>query len=324
MAARIHADHHEYKVTRDDVIDFLPEMVHLQDEPIADPVCVPVHYVARLARQHHTIVCQLGEGADELFIGYPNWWQAYQRQQYADLPVPRFVKQLGCGLLAAANRADSWRYEYLRRSARGEPVFWGGAESFTDAEKRTLMSRRMRAQFRDLTSWDALKPIRADFEAKAPDRSTLNWMSYVDLRLRLPELLLMRVDKMTMGVGVEARVPFLDHELVALAMSVPPERKAPGGRLKHLLKTAVRGLVPENLIERKKQGFGVPVDELFAGRLSSLAARELTRFCDDTDLLDRESALSLVSSGQGYRAWYLLNVAMWWRHFIAGEPLSVA
>ena len=145
----------------------------------------------------------------------------------------------------------------------------------------------------------------------------------LDLRLRLPELLLMRVDKMTMGVGLEARVPFLDHELVTLAMSIPSARKAPNGRLKHLLKTAVKDLVPTELIERRKQGFGVPVDDLFAGRLSHIATKELTRFCDDTGLLDKKAVLQLIATGQGSKTWYLLNLAMWWRHFIAGETLEV-
>ncbi len=324
MAERIGADHHERRLTRDDVVDFLPQMVHLQDEPIADPVCVPVYYVAKLAREHGTIVCQLGEGADELFIGYPNWLQALDRQRYDDLPIPRLVKALGGSALRAAGYDHAWQYEYLRRASRGEPLFWGGAESFSDSDKRRLLSPRLREKFCGLTSWDALAPIRADFLAKAHEPSPLNWMSYVDLRLRLPELLLMRVDKMTMGVGLEARVPFLDHEFVALAMSIPSARKAPGGRLKHLLKTAVKDLVPREVIERRKQGFGVPVDDLFAGRLSQIAQTELTRFCDETDLLDRDAVLQLVRTGQGSKTWYLLNLAMWWRHFIAGEPLTVA
>ena len=133
----------------------------------------------------------------------------------------------------------------------------------------------------------------------------------------------MRVDKMTMGVGLEARVPFLDHEFVTLAMSLPPSRKAPGGRLKHLLKLAVGAIVPKAVSERKKQGFGVPVDDLFAGRLADLATRELTRFSRDTDLIDLPAALKLVQTGQGAQTWYLLNLAMWWRHFIAQEPLDV-
>lgn len=323
MARRIGSDHHECRLSEDDVVDFLPRMVHLQDEPIADPVCVPVHYVSRLARQHDTVVCQLGEGADELFIGYPNWLLALERQGYSDLPVPRFVKRLGCAAIAAGGYDHAWQYEYLRRSARGEPLFWGGAESFTDSEKRRLLSPRLRREFRDLTSWEAIRPIRADFESRAPEQSHLNWMSYVDLRFRLPELLLMRVDKMTMGVGLEGRVPFLDHEFVAMAMSIPSGRKAPAaqgaGRLKHLLKTAVRDLLPAELIVRRKQGFGVPVDELFAGRLAARATEELGRFCEATDLLDRDAVMRLVQNNEGAKTWYLLNLAMWWRHFIAGE-----
>src|SRR5439155_7669292 len=117
----------------------------------------------------------------------------------------------------------------------------------------------------NVTSWDAIAPIRERFDRLAPERSHLNWMSYVDLNLRLPELLLMRVDKMTMGVGLEGRVPFLDHRFVALAMSIPSALKTKNGTLKHVLKKAVRGLVPDEIIDRRKQGFGVPVNGLFEG-----------------------------------------------------------
>lgn len=324
MAERIGAEHHEKRLTRDDVVEFLPRMVHLQDEPIADPVCVPVYYVARLARESGTIVCQLGEGADELFIGYPNWWHALERQQMADLPVPRIVPGAAALALKLGGYDHAWQYEYLRRASRGEPLFWGGAESFAQADKLRLLGDGLRTRLKGLTSWDALAPIHRDYRAKAHEQSALNWMSYVDLRVRLPELLLMRVDKMTMGVGLEARVPFLDHEFVTLAMSVPSARKAPNGRLKHLLKLAVRDLVPVDIIERRKQGFGVPVDDLFAGRLAEVATKELTRFCNETGLIDKRAALDLIRTGQGAKTWYLLNLAMWWRHFIAGEQLTVA
>lgn len=324
MAGQIGADHHERRLTRDDVVDFLPKMVHLQDEPIADPVCVPVYYVSELARNTGTVVCQLGEGADELFIGYPNWLQALQRQIEDDVPVPRVAKRLAAAGLTAAGYGHAWQVEYLRRGGRGEPLFWGGAESFPDAEKRQLLSPRLREKFSQLTSWDALAHIHRDFLDTAHETSHLNWMSYIDLRLRLPELLLMRVDKMTMGVGLEGRVPFLDHEFVTLAMSIPSARKAPHGKLKHLLKTAVRDLIPAELIARRKQGFGVPVEDLFAGRLAEIATRELTHFCDATDLLDRDAVLRLINTGQGSKTWYLLNLAMWWRHFIAQEPIDVS
>ena len=323
MAAAIGSEHHEYRLSRNDVLEFLPQMVHLQDEPIADPVCVPLHFVARLAREHGAIVCQLGEGADELFIGYPNWLQALRRQRYDDVPVPRALKRLAGTLLRAGGYDHAWQYEFLRRGARGEPLFWGGAEAFTDVEKRRLLAPRLRESLRDLTSWEPLRRIHERFEAAAWDRSAASWMSYVDLRMRLPELLLMRVDKMTMGVGLEGRVPFLDHELVGLAMSIPPERKLRHGTLKYLLKRAVRGLVPDELIDRRKQGFGLPVDELFDGELARVASETLQQFCRETDLLDATAVAALIARGQGAKSWYLLNLAMWWRHFVARRPAVV-
>ena len=324
MAALVGADHHEHRLTVDELVDFLPRMVHLQDEPIADPVCVPLFYVAKLARDNGVTVCQLGEGADEMFIGYPNWLRALERQRMDDWPLPRALKQAGCLALRTAGKAHAWQYEYLRRGAEGVPLFWGGAEAFSEWDKQQLLSPRLKAKFKNLTSWQALAPIHDRFRARAWDTSPLSWMSYLDLQLRLPELLLMRVDKMTMGVGLEGRVPFLDHKLVALAMSIPSSRKIKNGTLKYLLKTAVRGLVPDALIDRPKQGFGVPVDELFEGRLSSLAASQLDRFCADTDLIDRRAVDHLMRTGQGSKIWYLLNLAMWWREYIAQDAPAAA
>jgi asparagine synthase (glutamine-hydrolysing) len=319
MAARVGADHHEYLVTVPDILEFLPRMVQLQDEPIGDPVCVPLYYVAKLARKAGVVVCQLGEGADELFIGYPSWIEALKRQHWNDLPVPNTAKRLACAGLAALGYDRTVHVEWLRRGARNEPLFWGGAEAFTDAEKRRLLSPRLRGTLRDVTSWDAIRPIRERFERNAPERSHLNWMSYVDLNLRLPELLLMRVDKMTMGVSVEGRVPFLDHRFAGLAMSIPSALKTRNGTLKYLLKKAVRGIVPDELITRRKQGFGVPVDELFRGDFQRQAESELRRFCADTDLLDPNEVSRVMQTADGAKRWYLLNLAMWWRTFIAKD-----
>ena len=111
-------------------------------------------------------------------------------------------------------------------------------------------------------------------------------MTYLDLRLRLPELLLARIDRMAMGVGVEVRVPFLDHEFVELALSIPADAKTRGGELKHVLKRAVRGVIPEDLIDRRKQGFRVPVDEWFLERLGATARDEVVAFAEASGLID--------------------------------------
>jgi asparagine synthase (glutamine-hydrolysing) len=316
MAREVGAEHHELLLTVDHLIDFLPEMVRLQDEPIADPVCVPVYYVSKLARDHGVIVCQVGEGADELFWGYPAWKTALAVQRYDDLPVPRILKQAGVAALRALGKDQDTRYEWLRRGSLGQPVFWGGAEAFTDAQKRRLLSPRLRQKFAGLTSWEVLRPIRERFEAKAWEPSHLHWMTYLDLSLRLPELLLMRVDKMSMGVSLEGRVPFLDHEFVSLALSIPTAVKTRDGELKHILKKAVRGIIPDELIDRPKQGFGVPVYEWFFDRLGQRTRAELNAFTAQTDFLDPKAVSVLLDRSYCSQAWYLLNFAMWWKEFL--------
>ncbi|OGJ67190.1 asparagine synthase (glutamine-hydrolyzing) [Candidatus Peribacteria bacterium RIFCSPLOWO2_02_FULL_51_10] len=316
VADEVGAEYHEKLLKIDDLIDFLPRMVHLQDEPIADPVCVPVYYVSKLARDNGVIVCQVGEGADELFWGYPGWKTSLQLQRYNDLPIPNFFKTIGLAGMRLLKRELSFSYEWLRRGSVNQPIFWGGAEAFTETHKKRLLSPRLRKKFADRTSWEAIRPIRERFEAKAKVPSHLNWMTYLDLNLRLPELLLMRVDKMSMGVSLEGRVPFLDHKLVELAMSLPEEMKTRQGILKYILKKAVRGVIPDEIIDRKKQGFGVPVYEWFFDRLGNEIRRELDEFCGKTDFFDRDEVFRLIEEGKTAQVWYLFNFALWWKEYI--------
>jgi asparagine synthase (glutamine-hydrolysing) len=317
VASLVEAEYHEQLLTQNDLLNFLPQMIHFQDEPIADPVCVPVYYVSKLARDNGVIVCQVGEGADELFCGYPGWKMALQIQNYNDYPVPRLLKSFGLTGLRLLGKEETFYYEWLRRGAMREAIFWGGAEAFTQAQKLRLLSPRLRKQFENLTSWEVLRPIRKRFVEKAWEKSNLNWMTYLDLNLRLPELLLMRVDKMSMGVSLEGRVPFLDHKFVEMAMSIPASVKIKNGTLKYILKRAVRGLIPGELIDRKKQGFGVPVYEWFFGQLGKMAQQELNAFCSNTDFLDHAEVRRLMDGGNGPQVWYLLNFALWWKEYIS-------
>jgi asparagine synthase (glutamine-hydrolysing) len=319
VAERFGAKHHEKLLTIDDLIDFLPRMVYLQDEPIADPVCVPLYYVSKLARDNGVVVCQVGEGADELFCGYPSWKLHLDMQKYDDLPVPRMLKQVGLKMLGAMGRDEDFRYEFLRRGSLGQPIFWGGAEAFTQVQKERLLSPRLRTRFAGRTSWQTLVGVRQRFENNAWERSALNWMTYLDLNLRLPELLLMRVDKMSMGVALEGRVPFLDHKFVEFAMSIPTAVKTRDGTLKHILKKSVRGVIPDEIIDRRKQGFGVPVQEWFFDKVGEVAAHKLRRFCNETDLLNWAQVERLLKSRKRAMAWPLLNLAIWWETFIAAD-----
>jgi asparagine synthase (glutamine-hydrolysing) len=323
MAGAVGAAYHERLLDESDLLDFVPRMVQLQDEPIADPVCVPLYYVARLARDNGVAVCQLGEGADELFCGYPNWYRAWQLARWNDWPVPTAAKRLTLAWLSAAGKSASRHAEWLRRGIARQPIFWGGAEAFNSVEKQRIASPRLRGLLQDCDSWDVIRPLWQRFRECWPRRSHLDWMSYLDLHLRLPELLLMRVDKMSMGVSLEARVPFLDHSFVELAMSVPEEAKMRRGELKYLLKRAVRGVIPDALIDRPKQGFGVPIQEWFRHRLGRWAWYELDCFCRQTEFFDRDGIIDLFRRKCGPQLWFLLNFALWHKEYIE-RPLSAA
>jgi asparagine synthase (glutamine-hydrolysing) len=292
-------------------------MIRLNDEPTGDPVCVPVYYLSQLARDNGVKAIQLGEGADELFCGYESWNLRLKLQQYDDLPVPRVVKRAALSLMAAAGKRDEFYYEYLRRGALGQPVFWSGSEHYTQATKERLLSSRLQQRFAGYTSWEAVAPTRARFLEKAWDPSPLNWMTYADLNLRLPELLMMRVDKMGMGASVEGRIPFLDHQFVELVMSIPTAVKTRDHELKAVLKNAVRGLIPDAIIDRKKQGFSVPVDEWLADRLGAHAVTELKAFCREADLLHWPEIERLLGDPRRKGSvWILLSVALWWKEYI--------
>ncbi|CAM8659797.1 AsnB Asparagine synthase (glutamine-hydrolyzing) [Oxalobacteraceae bacterium] len=319
VADEVGAQYHEKLLNVDDLIGFLPQMIRLQDEPIADPVCFPVYFVSKLARDNGVTVCQVGEGADELFWGYPGWKTSLRLQRLSDLPFTKTLKKLGLTIMRSLGRRLTFPYEWLRRGIAGQPIFWGGAEAFTETHKWQLLSPRLRKKLAGMSSWQAIRPIRQRFEAKAADASRLNWMTYLDLNLRLPELLLMRVDKMSMGAGLEGRVPFLDHRLVELAMGIPEEMKTRHGTLKFILKKAVRGIIPDEIIDRKKQGFGVPIQEWFMDKLGDEIRRTLDEFCSKTDYFDIDEVHRLIDERKSAQVWYLFNFALWWNEYIDRE-----
>jgi asparagine synthase (glutamine-hydrolysing) len=239
-------------------------------------------------------------------------------------PVPRAARRFGLHTLSALGKSHSLAYELLERANRGLPIFWGGAEAFPHRAKMDLLSPRLRRCFSNSTSWEAIRPIHERFIQKAWEKTPVKWMTYVDLNLRLPELLLMRLDKMGMGAGIETRVPFLDHKFVQLAMSIPEQIITRGNESKHILKKAIRDVIPEEIIDRRKQGFGVPIQQWFLGQSGEFARRELSEFCDKTDFLDQPAVMKLIRSGRGRHVWFLLNLALWWKEFIENKNPSMA
>lgn len=207
-------------------------------------------------------------------------------------------------------------------------LWWGGAVAFYELGLERVTTAKLRRQMDGVAPRQVVAEIAADgMRAGAGD--DLDEMIYQDLRLRLPELLLMRVDKLTMANAVEARVPFLDHELVELAMTMPVGEKVTGGIGKHVLKRAVSDLLPEDLIWRPKQGFGTPVSDWFRGPLAEeLSGRLDTSAIHELGYLDRGEIHRLIElhrsgrTDRSFQLWNLLNLAVWFDHWIAERPVE--
>jgi len=330
-AKRFGGNYHEVLIGSEDMVDYLPSLIYHQDEPIADPVCVPLYFVSRLAREHGVKVVQVGEGADELFAGYPGYLTAlslYDRAWRRFTALPSSLRALVYQGLAPGFRALGRvkELDHLHRAALGEELFWGNAIAFRELEKRPLLRGPLGGGA--LTSHDVVRAQLGQLESAWPDADVLQRMIYLDLTLRLPELLLMRVDKITMSTSVEARVPFLDHHLVELTFGLPRSLRVRTGP-KHLLKKVVRDLLPAEIIDRPKQGFAAPIKEWFRGPSAALLTTRLERSgLWDLDCFDVAHVRDLLRrhreghSDLSTRLWCLLNLALWYDDWIGHSPGS--
>ncbi len=333
VAGLFGARHHEVIISSDELIGCLPQLVYQQDEPVADPVNVPLYHVAKLARASGVVVAQVGEGSDELFCGYDHFikflrFQAGGWEQFRRWPafLQQAVYQTGRTVLGS--RREYHKLDTLRRAVENEELFWGGAIAFSETEKRLLLSEGFRRRSAGLSSFDVVKDFYKQFDRQNPDGDFLQRMTYLELKLRLPELLLMRVDKMTMATSVEARVPFLDHKLVEFALNVPTGFKIKH-EPKHILKRALAGVLPGEVIHRKKFGFGVPVKEWFKGELTGQIEDVLTRSrIRERDFFDYKYVSQLLQwhregrRDASFALWNLFTLALWYDFWIEKGPVT--
>jgi asparagine synthase (glutamine-hydrolysing) len=328
IARRFDTDHHEVLIDVDDFVSFLPEMVHHHDDPLADWVCLPMYYVSKLARESGTIVVQLGEGADELFHGYQNYIASVARRRRYWEPfqhVPRALRKLLAGAtLELARRTDRsiLHAQYVADAAAGRLPFWGGAICYTGELKRQILA----GDDERSDTYRVVQRFWEEAERERPGADLLAKMTYLELKQRMAELLLMRVDRITMATSVEARAPFLDRELVEFAIALPPRMKVRGGVGKWLLKRTMDGLLPHDLLYRPKQGFAAPVAEWFRGDLGRRAQQEIrSSSLAERGLLDYARIDELWEAHRSgrcnwaFQLWNLYNVSVWHDHWVAAR-----
>ncbi len=312
------ASHHEVPLTSADFVESLTRVAYYQDEPIAAPVCVPVFALSRCARDTGMKVILAGEGSDELFIGYDNWL----RMRDASIWNRRLPAGMGCvrdlayklarGVFPLGHKAP----EIFRRAASGQPLFWGGSMDFSEDAKRCLLGPSVKHQ--GLSTYDeVVKPIYQRFCSQRDARDVTAWMSYIDLRFRLPQLMLPRLDKMGMAFSIEGRVPFLDHRLIEFVFSLPPQWRGGEGKVgKMLLKRLAAKVLPREFVNRPKQGFQAPVREWRDSQLGQHFVPMLRRFSSETGLFDTETLERLLKKKNDRLYFSLVNFMLWYLLFI--------
>jgi asparagine synthase (glutamine-hydrolysing) len=321
VAERFGAEHRELLISEEDMLAFLPGMAYAQDEPLADPVCVPLYYLSRLARQAGTPVIQVGEGSDELFAGYPIYhlFRRLNARAYRPyLAMPKAVRALIYAI--ARHRVPAAHADLFRRASIGDPLFVGNAIAFWDHEKARLLKEPI-----------AIEETSSGWIRRLADRSggvdPLTQMIHVELTNRLPELLLMRVDKMSMAASIEARVPYLDEDVVRFALTIPAALKFRHGEAKYLLKKAAEPFLPSDTIYRRKWGFCGSASTMLKEKIIWYAHARIL----ESPLIRERFDLAAIERlflrqrrrprFNNFKIWNLLNLVLWHECWIARRDM---
>ncbi len=326
--AELFGTRHREIVVRPDVVSLLPKLLWHMDEPLSDTAFITTFLVSGFARQDVKVILS-GVGGDELFGGYRRYLGEHYAQRYRRLPG--WLRHCAASI---AGRLPSDRHSSLLNILRLAKGFLSSAEMNADERYRSYLQVLDRETVSALLMHpDATRsdPLGLAFAA-AGNEDPLNRMFAVDAQTQLPDDLLMLTDKMSMAVSLECRVPLLDHQLVELAASMPAAIKVRGGRLKHVLKESLGDLLPKDILDRKKRGFGTPMGAWLKKELAPLLRRLLAPEVVQARGLFRQPVVDrLVADHEANRIdgtdalLALLNLEIWSRIYLDGrDPVDVA
>jgi asparagine synthase (glutamine-hydrolysing) len=315
MAAdRFETNHHEFTVTPD-AMEILPELVEHYEMPFADSSALPTYYVSKMASEDVTVALG-GDAGDENYAGYHRYSRDALLNTLRKIPTPLLLTSAG-GLSKAQMVSDSPLLHKARRAAElasGDPV-------------------RMYARFVTHTKDDQLDAvwngdnvedeywyIRSAYEG-SDGQTRLDRILEVDLNTYLPNDLLVKVDRASMAHSLEVRSPFLDHEVVEHAARIPSKYKHRRRTKKWILKRAFEDMLPTKILEREKQGFGIPIHQWFRGQLRDVASENIERLGSRNSF--NEAALRSIfdahissEEDRGYQLWDYMMLEQWYERFI--------
>lgn len=317
ISKKFQTNHHQLIIDVENSEDSIKEMVYFQDEPIADPVCIPVMLLSNKAKELGISVIQVGEGADEIFAGYDNFKTYYyvNKMFWSKFRiVPKQIKYFFSIIFKKIFEFSKYRkyLDIFNFFHEDKELFWNNSHTVYPSDIKRLLLKSY------INPYNHILKTANDFTLNKKN-NFLNKLAYQELNLRLPELLLMRVDKMTMASCVEGRVPFLDHELVKYALTIPDFLKIKNNEPKYILKKVAENYLPHHIIYRKKMGFGFPINEFFKGKFraflyesifnSNLRSENVINY----DFV--EEMFILTDSGKvNYygHIWSIANLSMWY------------
>ncbi|WP_136808529.1 asparagine synthase (glutamine-hydrolyzing) [Desulfosediminicola flagellatus] len=333
IADAFKTDHREL-VVHPEAIKILPDLIYHLDGPFADVPALPMYYVAKLAREHVTVVLT-GDGGDESFAGYDRYIANQMLTKYRCLPhtlrkkfIPAFLN-----LFEEKTARKSWRqtlrwFNTMSMMPENECYPRGiSFFSFENEQKDQLYTHDFQQRVKGMNSMDGILSRYADDQIM----DSLNKMMFCDLMIRVPEYSNVKVDRISMMHGLEARNPFLDHELVEFAATIPAKLKLKNGKRKYLLKQLAKKYLPAEIIKLPKQGFGSPINEWLRGELKDFS-RDLLQnsLLVKDNLFNQKYINSLLADhaakrmNNGNRIWSLINLEIWYRINFSQQQPEVA
>ena len=287
----------EDKIQYSDFKKIIDNYSFYQDDLVGDEVGIPLYFLGKSAKDNGIKVVQVGEGADELFYGYEHWIRFMKLNNFLS-PI---TKSRSSNFNFKSHRGNMLSNILLNRTS-----FAGGALGFNLPEINNLLVEGITQEYELIhfvdNKWDDYFSNKNSYLSK--------WMTLIDLQIRLPELLLMRMDKLVMQSSIEARVPFLDHKLIEFVLSVPESIIFDKNKTKPLLKKVASKHISKQIFNRKKQGFRAPVGE-WIKKDENYFYEAIQEFNSTTGLFDQKY-LNKVISGQDFqKKWYLANLAKW-------------